>query len=154
MIEKEVGIFTLDGMAADNGHNAMVPTFCSPSNPLFEEKLENHFVWVFPPLELIGITLKFLIAMKREGITFSCCCLVPERANAPWYRYLKHFQPVKRFNPGSDFFGVSMALLLIGTPRSKNTGGSCVSDGGKQKRQTMSTNPCSQTLRTTFIFLS
>ena len=104
MIEKEVGVFTMDGMAADNGHNAMVSTFCSPSNPLFEERLENHFVWVFPPLELIGITLKFLIAMKREGITFSCCCLVPERANAPWYRYLKHFQPVKRFNPGSDLF--------------------------------------------------
>ena len=104
MIEKEVGVFTMDGMASDDGHNALVSTFCSPSNPLFEGKLESHFVWVFPPLELIGITLKFLISMRKEGITFSCCCLVPERANAPWYRYLKHFLPVKRFSPGADLF--------------------------------------------------
>ena len=104
IIQKEVGLFTLDGMAADDGHNALVSRFCSPSNPLFEEKLDNQFVWVFPPLELIGITLKFLISSKREGTVFSCCCLVPERSNAPWFRYLQHFESIKRFNPGSDLF--------------------------------------------------
>ena len=104
MLEKENGAFTIDGMAADDGHNILVSKFCSPSNPLFEEKLDNQFVWVFPPLELIGITLKFLLGLKKEGVVFSCCCLVPERSNAPWFRYLKHFKPVKRFYPGSDLF--------------------------------------------------
>ncbi len=102
MIEREVGTFTIDGMAADDGHNRLVDKYCSPSNPLFEEQLENHLVWIFPPLELIGITLKFIISLQREGTRFSCCCLVPERSAAPWFRYLKSFQPVKRFNPGSD----------------------------------------------------
>ena len=35
MLESEVGLFTLDGMVADDGHNALVSRFCSPSNPLF-----------------------------------------------------------------------------------------------------------------------
>ena len=96
--------FTIDDMAADDGHNTLVSKFCSPSNPLFEEKLENQFAWISPPLELIGITLKFLLGLKKEGVHFSCCCLVPERSNAPWFQYLKQFKPVKRFNPGSDLF--------------------------------------------------
>ena len=49
MIEREVGSFTLDGLAADDGHNTLVQRFCSPSNPIFEERLDNQFVWVFPP---------------------------------------------------------------------------------------------------------
>ena len=46
-----------------------------------------------------------------------------------------------------------MALLLIGTPRSNNTGGSCVSDGGKQKRQTKCANQCPHIVQSTIMLL-
>ena len=116
IIEKEVGVFTLDGMAADDGHNKLVDKFCSPSNPLFEEPLQDHLVWVFPPLELIGITLKFLLNVQKEGTRFSCCCLVPERSTAPWFRYLRHFQPVKRFSPGADMFRSLSGVSFVRDP--------------------------------------
>ena len=104
-IEKDLGrSFTLDGMAADDGHNALLDKFCCPSNPLFEFNLEGHVVWIFPPLELIGITLKFLINAFKEGAKFECVFLVPERSAAPWFRYMKHFNPLKRFSPGADLF--------------------------------------------------
>lgn len=70
MVENENGAFTIDGRAAHDGHNALVNKFCSPSNPLFEESLDNQFAWVFPPVELVGITLKFLLGLKRKGSTF------------------------------------------------------------------------------------
>jgi hypothetical protein len=97
-------IFTLDAMAADDGHNALLDRYCSPSNPFFEEPINNEFLWVFPPLDLIGITLKFLVDSKREGIPFACCVLVPEQTSAPWFKHLLHFASVKRFNPGTDMF--------------------------------------------------
>ena len=103
-IERLVGNFTIDGMAADDGHNKLVPTFGSPSNPLFELQLEGQNLWVFPPLELIGITLKFLIDHHKTGCNFSCCILVPDRTSAPWYRYLTKFKPVRVFQIGSDMF--------------------------------------------------
>ena len=37
--------FTLDGMVADDGHNALVKRFCTPSNPSFEESLVNEVIW-------------------------------------------------------------------------------------------------------------
>ena len=70
MLERELGVFTMDGMAADDGHNALVARFCSPSNPLFEESLANQFVWVFSPLELIGITLNFLVNLRKKAQFF------------------------------------------------------------------------------------
>ena len=45
MIENEVSPFSLDGMAADDGHNKLVEHFCSPSNPLFEfptTRIDRH----------------------------------------------------------------------------------------------------------------
>ena len=107
MLQREVGLsVTLDGMAADDGHNALVSKFCSPSNPLFEENLEGHSIWLFPPLELIGITLKFLVNQRRLGIAFSCCVPIPEHTSAYWYKYLTNFRPVKRFCTGADLFRI------------------------------------------------
>ena len=77
MIVRENGfVFTMDAMVADDGHNGLLLRFCYPSNPIFEESLANEFLWVFPPLDLISLTLKFLVNAKREGIPFKCCILV------------------------------------------------------------------------------
>ena len=106
-------VFTMDAMAADDGHNALLERFCSPSNPFFEEPIDNEFLWVFPPLDLIGLTLKFLVDTKREGVKFSCCVLVPEQSSASWFKYLSHFSPIKRFNPGTDMFRIKSGSGFI-----------------------------------------
>jgi hypothetical protein len=114
MIMRENNLtFTLDGMVADDGHNALVPRFCTPSNPFFEESLVDEVIWLFPPLDVLGITLKFLVSSKREGIPFSCCVLLPEQSSASWFKYLTHFSSIKRFNPGSDLFRIKSDLGFI-----------------------------------------
>jgi len=115
-IEKVVGTFTLDGMVADDGHNWLVKEFCTPSNPLFEANLEDHMIWVFPPLELIGVTLKFLVTQHKAKANFSCCVLVPERSSAYWYKFLTNFRPVERYGPGSDLFRVWNGTAFVRSP--------------------------------------
>ncbi len=60
-INMSCGPFTLDGMATDDGHNALLGDFCCPSEPFFEHKLEGQKVWLFPPAEMIGLVLKLCI---------------------------------------------------------------------------------------------
>ena len=86
-------------MSADDGHNAFLPNYCSPSNPLFKVDLEGQVVWVFPPIELVGITLKFLVAQCQAGRRFRCCILVPDKSSAYWYKHLVNFKPIERFCP-------------------------------------------------------
>ena len=97
MIEFELSISCFwDGMAADDGHNALVSCYCSPSNP---EGLVD-----FPPSDLIGIAFKFLASSLKEKVPLICYILVPEPSSASWYKYLTRSTPVKRFSPGADLF--------------------------------------------------
>ena len=106
VIVKLVGSFTLDGMVADDGHNSLVNEFCSPSNPIFEKELSGHRVWVFPPIELIGLVLKFLLDQFKLQPHFCCCVLVPDKKSAHWYKFLAKFRPVFLFNAGTDMFRI------------------------------------------------
>ena len=103
-ISKRVGPFTLDGMVADDGHNALLKHFCCPSEPVFEANLDGQKVWLFPPVDMIGIVLKFVLNQANILRDFSCCVLVPERSSAYWYKYVSMFRRVERFSTGSDLF--------------------------------------------------
>ena len=94
----------MDGMVADDGHNALLPNYCCPSDPFFEATLGSQRVWLFPPLDMIGIVLKFVLNQARIDHSFSCCVLVPERTSAYWYRYVSEFRRIERFATGSDLF--------------------------------------------------
>ena len=48
-MQRLFGNFTLDGMADDDGHNALVTQFCCPSASLFEADLASNRTWIFPP---------------------------------------------------------------------------------------------------------
>ena len=93
-------------------HNALVPRFC-PIEPFLRGIFSDEVIWPFPPLDVLGITLKFLVSSKREGIPFSCCVLLPEQSSASWFKYLTHFSSIKRFNPGSDLFSITSDLGFI-----------------------------------------
>ena len=95
---------TLDGMAADDGHNSQLPRFCCPSWPFFEANLEEDIAWVFPPNELIGPVLKFLHLRHRARQPVRVVLLVPERSHAPWLFMLARYQRAFRYVSGSDLF--------------------------------------------------
>ena len=117
-LEHRVGTFSLDGMVADDGHNKLVSQFCSPSEPFFEANLAGQRVWLFPPLELIGVLLKFVLNQAKVQ-DFCCCILVPERSSAHWYKLVPNFKRVERYAPGSDLFRILHEGTFIRAPKVK-----------------------------------
>ena len=95
---------SLDGMAADDGHNSQLPKFCCPSWPFFAAELEQEVVWLFPTNELIGPVLKFLQLRHRARQLVRVVMLLPERPNASWFFMLSRYRRVFRYVAGSDLF--------------------------------------------------
>ena len=118
-ISNRVGPFTLDGMVADDGHNKLFEPFCTPSDPFFETDLEGQKVWLFPPLELTGVLLKFVLNRAKIVQDFGCCVLVPERTAAYWYKYMPHFRRVERYAPGTDMFRIWQGSSFVRAPKVK-----------------------------------
>ena len=95
---------TVDGMSHDDGHNALLPRFRSPSESVFEADFDKECIWMFPPRELVGPTLHFIMARRRMKHRAHVALLVPDLAKAPWFHQLRHFRRVARYCPGSDLF--------------------------------------------------
>ena len=117
-VNSKHGPFTLDGMVADDGHNALVSNFCSPSYPFFEAELGGHRVWLFPPLELIGVVLKFVLEFSGPK-QFSCAVLIPDRPVAPWYKLLSKFRRLHTFNNSTDMFRALRQDSFVTLPKVK-----------------------------------
>ena len=95
---------SVDGMAADDGHNAQLPTYRCPSNSIFEYDFGDAAVWCFPPAELIGPLLKFLHGLRRARRHHHVVLCVPERTHAGWFHYLRFYRRLFRYVAGSDLF--------------------------------------------------
>ena len=106
-------------MVADDGHNALVDPFCTPSNPFFELDLTNQSVWLFPPAELVGVVMKFVLKQSQSSIDFKCFLLVPDRSTAAWYRHLQHFKLTRRLQAGSNLFRLKRGEAFIKLPKVK-----------------------------------
>ena len=103
-VGRENGKAGIDGMAADDGHNALVSTFYCPSNSFFEQDPPQDLVWLFPPDDLTGLLLDFLEDTRKQGISYKALILVPEQVRAPWFRFCSTYKRVARFRKGSDLF--------------------------------------------------
>ena len=95
---------TLDGMAADDGHNKQLPRYCCPSFPIFEADFESEVLWIFPPDELISPVLRFLHHRRRARKAVRVVLLLPERPRAPWFFLVQHYKRIARYVYGSDLF--------------------------------------------------
>ena len=95
---------TLDGMAADDGHNAQLAQYRCPSEPLFEANFEVECIWIFPPDDLIATVLTFLNAQRRALVNLRVVLCLPERPTAPWFHMVKHYVRAFRYVIGSDLF--------------------------------------------------
>ena len=94
----------VDGMASDDGHNAQLPDYRSPSRSVFELDFMEHTVWLSPPDELIGPVLAFLDKRRQRRVQSSVVLCLPERPNAGWFNFLKHYKRVLRYVVGTDMF--------------------------------------------------
>ena len=101
---KKVPSISVDGMAADDGHNAQLAEYRSPSNSVFEMDFTDKTVSMFPSDELIGPVLSFLDKRRLRRVSTSVVLCLPERAHAGWFHLLKHYKRVMRFVVGSDLF--------------------------------------------------
>ena len=95
--------FTLDGMAADDGHNALLPSFCCPSMPFFEQVLSEEIVWLFPPAEMAVIVIKFVANLHKAG-KFKGAVLLAAGALKLCSKYLALAKKVHSWPIGSDLF--------------------------------------------------
>ena len=95
---------TIDGMCADDGHNAQLERYVGPSDSVFELDFDTEVIWCFPPEDLIGATLKFLSLRRRAKLPVHVVLCVPERTSAPWFFHLASYRRVMRFVRGSDLF--------------------------------------------------
>ena len=94
----------MDGFAADDGHNALLPEYAFPSFPFWEIDFDKFTVWAFPPEDTIGAVLKFLQLRRRQKLISRVVLCVPERRTAPWFWQLQHLFRIARFVSQSDVF--------------------------------------------------
>ena len=92
----------IDGMASDDGHNAQLPDYRCPSRSVFELDFAEHTVWLFPPDELIRPVLAFLDKRRLRRLQSRVVLCVPDRSNAGWFHFLKHYRRLFRFIIGTD----------------------------------------------------
>ncbi len=118
-LNQSIGPFTLDGMVADDGHNALIGNYCTPSDPFFEYPLQGHCVWLFPPAELVGPVLKFCVQQSKIVKNWSCAILLPDQDNAAWYKYLTSFRRRAVFQPGTDLFRNLVIGEFVALPKIK-----------------------------------
>ena len=91
-------------MAADDGRNAQLPVYRSPSKSIFEYDFGDAAVWCFPPEELIGTLLKLLHGLRRARQPHFVVLCIPERPQAAWFHYLRFYKRLFRYVKGSDLF--------------------------------------------------
>ena len=70
-VEARCGAVDVDMMASDDGHNAWVPNFRSPSNSALEGPLPWGRLWRFPRIEMVDLALS-QIALSMKETWFGC----------------------------------------------------------------------------------
>ena len=103
---QQLGKFDMDAFTADDGHNALISNYWSPSESFFEHCSTDHHMWLFPPMDMIQLVMQFLDEKRRLNVPLRYAILLPERADAPWFRYCEHYRRVTRYRKGSDLFRV------------------------------------------------
>ena len=79
-------------MANDDGHNAWVPNFRSPSNSALEGPLLRGRLWRFPRYEMVDLVAGRIYASMKEN-WFGChLLLVPLIPWKPWMTKLGRFE--------------------------------------------------------------
>ena len=84
-VQRRCGAIDVDMLASDDGHNAWVADYRSPSRSAFEGPLPNGRLWWFPRAEIVELVLARIAASMREDWTGSRLVLPPLLPWQPWF---------------------------------------------------------------------
>ena len=83
-----------DMMASDDGHNAWVPVYRSPSNSALEGPLPWGRLWWFPRYDMVDLVVNRILASIKEKWVGAHLLLVPLIPWKPWMPKLSRFERV------------------------------------------------------------
>ena len=99
------GTFTIDAACDDQGCNAQVTPFYSPSRSFLSAEVAGHQVWLHPPPSHASEFIEHYLSSKAASpSTTSAVIVVPKWRNAPWLPLLRGFQLVHEYPVGSLAF--------------------------------------------------
>ena len=98
------GRMDVDMMASDDGHNAWVPVYRSPSNSALEGPLPWGRLWWFPRYDMVDLVVNRILASVKEN-WFGChILLVPLLPWKPWVPKLSGFERVITWDANAPLF--------------------------------------------------
>jgi hypothetical protein len=106
-VQSKVAVpFDLDAFARDDGTNALVSNYCSPSNSFYAMDLSNkQMLWINAPFDDIDSAMSYYFKNKGQGT--GAVFLVPKAkaSNPPaWVQYTKRMQLLHEFPRGMRLF--------------------------------------------------
>ena len=99
-LEEELGAFTLDACANNDGRNALCDDYCSPNNSFLAKDCAGHQVWMNPPFhyKTAKAFLKHYLKCKATApSTTSACIMLPEHSANNMKDLLQTFQVIRRY---------------------------------------------------------
>ena len=103
-LNKTYGPFDLDGACDDQGENAHVWDFCSPSRSFLTEDFAGKNVYLNAPFDQLQDFLAHYLRTKMRAPSTRGVFIVPKWRRQPWYRLLKNFTKIREIPAGSQVF--------------------------------------------------
>ena len=94
-------------MASDDGHNAWVTNYRSPSRSAFDGPLPNRQLWRFPRAGMIDLVVPRIASSMREEWFGTHLALLPQLPRKPWFPTLPLYGRVLEWNRGAQLFAYS-----------------------------------------------
>ena len=109
--------FTLDGCSCDGGANALVDSYCCPTDSFFNKDLCGEFTWINPPFNNLKAFLDHYLACKaRSPSNTSACIVLPDWDGTDWNELVRHMKLIRGYKEGTELFWDSDGKLMPGTP--------------------------------------
>lgn len=97
--------FDLDACANDDGCNAHVCKYCSPSDSFLEKSCAGMHVWCNPPFRrALQFLLHYFACKSRDPANTSGVFVLPKWQSAPWWPLVRHLQVLKEYGTGTRLF--------------------------------------------------
>ena len=91
-------------MASDDGHNAWVPVYRSPSNSALEGPLPWGRLWWFPRYDMVDLVVNRILASIKENWVGTHLLLAPLIPWKPWMPKLSRFERVIVWGSSAPLF--------------------------------------------------
>ena len=97
--------FDIDACANDSGDNALVTTYCSPSNSFLRHDCSGKHVWCNPPFaHAEAFLLHYLACKSKRPAHTSAVFLLPKWTNMPWWSLTHGMKLLHEYPVGSVIF--------------------------------------------------